>query len=537
MCQTDQRNFWKEIRCTMNSNVKLPTCIDGVHGDCNIAAMWKHHYSTIFNRVPNSCCAKAHDDIFNNTNIVFDNEINVNVEEMKTIVNGLACNKSPGLDGVSAEHMKFAGHKLCVLMSMVISSIFTHGFIPRSMMESVIVPVIKNKNKRINDKGNYRPICLSNVCSKIVEMALARRLSDYLHSSHNQFGFKLDHGTELCVFTFKELLRFYVEHGSAMHVAFLDASKAFDRVNRCKILTKLENRGVAKYILRLISYDFISQHICIRWGNSYSDFFTSTNGVKQGGILSPLFFNVYMDNLSAQLNSQHIGCSTGDVVVNHMLYADDIALFSPSAKGLQKLLDMCFTYGCSHDIQFNPLTSVVMYIDSRKLGAARPMVIGSDQLNFVSYYTYLGHIICDDLSDESDMKAKAKQIYARSNMLRQRFHFCSADVKNKLFSTFFNNIYMCALWVKCTKSTFHMFIVSYNNCYRILHRLPMRCSASGMFAAANVNSGSAVFRKCVYSLMTRINRSSNDIICNVANGDVYLLSTLRRRWLIQLYNF
>ena len=86
MCQTDQRNFWKEIRCTMNSNVKLPTCIDGVHGDSNIAAMWKHHYSTIFNSVPNSCCAKAHDDICN-TNIVFDNEINVNVDEMKTIVN------------------------------------------------------------------------------------------------------------------------------------------------------------------------------------------------------------------------------------------------------------------------------------------------------------------------------------------------------------------------------------------------------------------------------------------------------------------
>ena len=75
--------------------------------------------------------------------------------------------------------------------------------------------------------------------------------------------------------------------------------------------------------------------------------FTSTNGVKQGGILSQLFFNVYMDNLSALLNSQHIGCSTGDVVVNHMLYADDIALFFPSAKGLQKLLAMCFTYGCS----------------------------------------------------------------------------------------------------------------------------------------------------------------------------------------------
>ena len=46
----------------------------------------------------------------------------------------------------------------------------------------------------------------------------------------------------------KELLRVYVEHGSAMHVASLDASKAFGRVNRCKLLTKLENRGVAKYL-------------------------------------------------------------------------------------------------------------------------------------------------------------------------------------------------------------------------------------------------------------------------------------------------
>ena len=128
-------------------------------------------------------------------------------------------------------------------------------------------------------------------------------------------------------------------------------------------------------------------------------------------------------------------------------------------------------------------------------------------------------------------------MYARRNMLRQRFHFCSSGVKNKLFTTFFNNIYMCALWVKCTKATFHMFVVSYNNCYRILHRFPMRCSASGMFAAANVNSCSAVLRKCIYSLMTRINRSSNTIICNVVNGDLYLLSTLRRRWLTQLYNF
>ena len=86
--------------------------------------------------------------------------------------------------------------------------------------------------------------------------------------------------------------------------------------------------------------------------------------------------SIDMDNLSSQMNAQYVGCSTDDVVVNQMLYSDDIVLFAPSAKGLQKLLDMCFNYGCSHDIQCNSLKSVVMYIDSRKLGAARSMMIG-----------------------------------------------------------------------------------------------------------------------------------------------------------------
>ena len=85
-----------------------------------------------------------------------------------------------------------------------------------------------------------------------------------------------------------------------------------------------------------------------------------------------------------------------------------------------------------HDIQFNPLKSVVMYVDSRKVEVARPMMIGGDKFNFVTTYTYLGHIIRDDRSDEADVKARARQLYAKSNMLRQRFHFCTSAVKGIL---------------------------------------------------------------------------------------------------------
>ena len=75
-----------------------------------------------------------------------------------------------------------------------------------------------------------------------------------------------------------------------MHVAYLDASKAFDRVNRRKLLLKVDSRGVPTYILRLLSNELIGQYTCVRWGSTHSEFLTIWNGVKQGGILITLTF-------------------------------------------------------------------------------------------------------------------------------------------------------------------------------------------------------------------------------------------------------
>ena len=141
-----------------------------------------------------------------------------------------------------------------------------------------------------------------------------------------------------------------------------------------------------------------------------------------------------MDILSLQLHRHRIGCSVGGTVVNHMLYADDIVLFAPSAKGLQKRLDLSHTYGCNHDIEFNPSKSSVMCMYSRKAGNAQSMTIGGKMMNVVTSFSYLGHIICNDLPDEADLKAKSRQMYAKNNTLRQTFHMCSTAVKVKLFT-------------------------------------------------------------------------------------------------------
>ena len=107
---------------------------------------------------------------------------------------------------------------------------------------------------------------------------------------------------------------------------------------------------------------YTTQKACVRWGYVLTDSFFITNDVRQGDILSPLLFSVYMDALSSSLSNTPIGCSIGGVMVNHIMYADDLVIISPSAKGIQRLLDICAGYGQSHDILFNDGKTVFMYM-------------------------------------------------------------------------------------------------------------------------------------------------------------------------------
>ena len=150
--------------------------------------------------------------------------------------------------------------------------------------------------------------------------------------------------------------------------------------------------------------------------------------------------------------------------------------------------------------------------------------------NVVTSFSYLGHIIRNDLSDDADLKAKSRQLFAKSNTLRQKFHMCSTAVKVKLFTAYFSNVYMCALWVNYRKTMFHQFIVANNNSYRKLNRLPVRCSSTD-----NVNSCTCVIRTSIYSLTTRIFTSTKPFVKSVVRGDVYCTSALRNLWISLLY--
>ena len=85
------------------------------------------------------------------------------------------------------------------------------------------------------------------------------------------------------------------------------------------------------------------------------------NGVRQGGILSPQLFNIYIDGLSDILNKSSIGGSIGGKRINHMLYADNLCIVCLSSAGLQQLLSICDQYFAMNSITFNVKKSICMF--------------------------------------------------------------------------------------------------------------------------------------------------------------------------------
>ena len=508
--EKDMTSFWKDINNNYDTRLPLAPMVDKCIGGKDICDMWQAHYKKLLNSVDSS---KSKESVERKLHSIKDTTIVFRPVDIFNALKSTKTGKACRVDGLAAEHFIHASPIIHVYLSMLFNCFITHGYLPEDFMKTAIVPIIKNKTGDSSDKGNYRPIALVTACSKIFEICLLKMLEMYLDTDDHQFGFKSQHATDMCIFTVKSVIKYYTKQNSSVFTCFLDAAKAFDRVSHWTLFSKLIQRNIPLVIVRIISFWYQTQTMCIKWGKFNSMYFKVSNGVRQGGVLSPKLFAIYIDDLSQELATCKSGCYINEQCMNHVMYADDICLLAPNAIGLQRLLDVCFDFSIRNDIMFNPIKSVSVVFKSKSNKLYCPTVsLDCDILEYTAYTKYLGFTFSMNVQDDDDMLRQMRTLYIRSNKLLRTFYHCSIDVKLELFRSFCTSFYCCYLWTAYKKSTFNKLRVAFNNAYRRVLGLPWQSSASAMYANFGIQNFEAVIRKSTFGFTQRLAKSTNTLI-------------------------
>ena len=197
-------------------------------------------------------------------------------------------------------------------------------------------------------KSYPETLALNSPVAKIFDWVILNKNSV---NSDLQFGFKLiESSTTQCTFAMQETIHHFKENYSDVYVLVLDASQAFAKVNYAKLFELLIYRNINPLVIRCLLHMYTNQYLNVKWNNLLSTYCSTANGVKQGGVLFPILFGIYVDELLHRLSQSGYGCKIG-----HLYFgAFDVSFVAPSIFALNKMCDIALEYASEYDIKFNP---------------------------------------------------------------------------------------------------------------------------------------------------------------------------------------
>ena len=292
---------------------------------------------------------------------------------------------------VKPEHISYGSPKLAWHIHLLFNAMIQHCYVPCDFLNGTITPLIKDSQGDHSSPDNYRGLTLSVIFSNLFEHALLGKIGHLLVTDSLQFGYKRRHSTSHAIFTLQSTIDYFTSRGSNVFAAFLDCSKGFDKVNHDGIFIKLMKRDVPLCVLNILIYWYSNLTSVVKWNGLLSYSFAVKSGVRQGGVLSPHLFAIYVDDLISLLRSLNVGCHILNIFVGCIVYADDICLLAPTRSALQLLLNSCEKYGISWCLSYNPSKSKVMQFGKTLVN---PSITMYDRpLSFINEYRYLGVIV------------------------------------------------------------------------------------------------------------------------------------------------
>ena len=307
----------------------------------------------------------------------------------------LRAGKSSGYDRISNEMISCLLEISPELFKSLFNELLQNPTVIDRWQISMITPVHKKGQKTNMD--NYRGISLMSCFAKFFLSILNQRLLKFVIEknilSRSQLGFLPGNRTSDALLILHNLIDDYCsKKKKRLYGCFVDFSKAFDSIPRKILFEKLLKYDISGKFYDCLVNIYSSDKACIKLDKNVSNSFGINQGVREGCILSPLLFNIFMadlpGNIEADINdppfvnqNDPIGC---------LVWADDLLLLSETDKGLQNMLDILNLFSISNGLKINVEKTKVMIFNKTGRHIRQRFSVGGEAIETTREYKYLG---------------------------------------------------------------------------------------------------------------------------------------------------
>jgi hypothetical protein len=272
--------------------------------------------------------------------------VNVTSHEVKQVLGELDVNKSGGPDGIPSKFIVKCKDSLSGPLALLFNQSLNTGCFPSRWKTASVVPIYKSGDK--SNVCNYRPVSLLDVFSKVVELLVYKVIFNHVkhHILVQQHGFYPARSVTSNLLSYTEYIYQSFDQGRQVDSVLTDFSKAFDRVDVALLIIKLKHYGLDGNLLSWVTSYLVDRKQFVILNGCRSEPFVVTSGVPQGSHLGPLFFLLFINDITKHINSQ---C---------LLYADDLKIFRQITNVgdcliLQKDLDELMSWCDSNRLHLN----------------------------------------------------------------------------------------------------------------------------------------------------------------------------------------
>jgi exonuclease III len=430
--------FWQTI-CRLRGKKSLSVrgikSKDGelLSNEEDILQRWREHFEDLLNPVSGTS-----DD---RLPVQAGAETNLSVAEVISAIKSLKSGKAAGIDEIRPEMLKALGPEGVQWLTRVIQVAWNSGKAPGDWQTGVVIPIFKKGDRK--ECTNYRGISLLSLPGKVYAKVLEGRCREIVDSKiqEEQCGFRGGRSTTDQLFTLRLLFEKAWEFANQVYCCFVDLEKAYDRVPRGMLWRVLQEYGVDGQLLKAITSLYDDCRSCVRVGGIKSTSFTVGVGLRQGCVLSPLLFIIYMDWIARRSQGCE-GVRIGDQKIRHLLFADDLVLFGSSEANLQHALEKFAAACVEAGMKISVAKSEALVLSRTPTQCT--LHVSGVPLRQVEKFKYLGVFFSSDGKGDVELNTRIGQAGAVMRELG-RSVVRKAELSQKAKISVFNSIYIPTL--------------------------------------------------------------------------------------------